>query len=43
MVIGPIEQKANIIFEKKDDFESYINAVDTDFDSEDVTFTGYVY
>ena len=24
-------------------FESYINAIDIDYDSEDVTFTGYVY
>ena len=26
-----------------DDFESYINATDIDYDSKDVTFTGYVY
>ena len=26
-----------------DDFESYIDAIDVDYDSEDVTFTGYVY
>ena len=26
-----------------DDFENYINAIDVDYDSEDVTFTGYVY
>ena len=26
-----------------DDFESYINAIDVDYDSEDATFTGYVY
>ena len=26
-----------------DDFESYINAIDVDYDSEDVTFTGYIY
>ena len=26
-----------------DDFESFINAIDVDNDSEDVTFTGYVY
>ena len=25
------------------DFESYINAVDIDYDGEDVTFTGYNY
>ena len=43
MIIGPIEHKTKIIFEKMDDFESYINAIDVDYDSEDVTFTGYVY
>ena len=26
-----------------DGSESYINAIDNDYDSEDVTFTGYVY
>ena len=26
-----------------DDFESYINAIDVDYDSEDLTSTGYVY
>ena len=26
-----------------DDFEKYINAIDVDYDSEDVNFTGYVY
>ena len=26
-----------------DDFETYINAIDVDYDSEDVTFTGCVY
>ena len=25
------------------DFQSYLNAIDIDYDSEDVTFTGYVY
>ena len=42
MIIRPIEQKTNIRFKNKDNFESYINAIDVDFDSEDVTFTGYV-
>ena len=28
---------------KIDDFESYINAIDIDYDREDVTITGYVY
>ena len=26
-----------------DDFESYTNAIDFDYDSEDVTFSGYIY
>ena len=43
MIIGPIEHKTNIRFRNMDDFERYINAIDIDYDSEDVTFTGYVY
>ena len=43
MVIGPLEHKTNNSFRNMDDFESYINAIDVDYDSEDVTFTGYFY
>ena len=43
MIIGPIEQKTNIRFQNLDDFGSYINAIDVDYDSEDVTLTGYIY
>ena len=43
MIIGPIEHKTNIRFENIDGFERYINAMGFDYDSEDVTFTGYVY
>ena len=43
MIIGPIEHKTNVRFKNMDDFESYINAIDIDYNSEDVTFTGYVY
>ena len=43
MNIGPIAHKTNIRFKSMDNFESYINAIDVDYDSEDVTFTGYVY
>ena len=43
MLIGPIEHKTNISFENMIDFESYINAIDVEYDSEDVTFTGYIY
>ena len=43
MIVGHIEHKTNIRFKSFDDFESYINAIYIDYDSEDVTFTGYVY
>ena len=43
MIIGPVEHKTNIRFKNMDDFERYINAIDIDYDSEDVTFNGYVY
>ena len=43
MIIGPVEHKTNIRFENMDDFERYINAIDIDYDSNDVIFTGYVY
>ena len=43
MIIGPIEHETNIRFKNMDDFESYKNAIDIDYDSEDVTFTGFVY
>ena len=43
MIIGPIEHKTNIRFKNMDDFENYINAIDVDYDSDDVTFIGYVY
>ena len=43
MIVGAIEHKTNIRFKKLDDFENYNNAIDVDYDSEDVTFTSYVY
>ena len=43
MIIGPIEHKTNIRFKNKDDFENYINAIDIEYHSEDVTFSGYIY
>ena len=43
MIIGAIEHKTNIRFKNMDDFERYINAIDIDYDSDDVIFTGYVY
>ena len=41
LIIGPFEHKTNINFKKMDDFERYINAIDVDYDFEDVNFTGY--
>ena len=43
MLIGPIEHKTNIRFEKMDEFESYTNAIDIYYDNEDVTFSGHFY
>ena len=43
MNIGPIEHKTNIRFKNMDDFESYKNAIDVDYDNEVITFTGYFY
>ena len=43
MIIGVVDHKTNKRFKNMDDFENYINAIDVDYDSEDVTFTGYVY
>ena len=37
-----MEHKTKIRYKNMDDFESYINAIDIDYNSEDVTFTGYV-
>ena len=43
MIIRPVEHKTKIRFKNMDDFERYINAIDVDYVSEDVTFSGYVY
>ena len=42
MLIGEIEQRTNIEFKNVDDFESYIEAIDIDYVSEDVIFTGWL-
>ena len=39
-IIGPIEHETKIMFKKMDDFESYINATDKDYDSGDVFLLG---
>ena len=44
MQVGEVEQKTNIRFKNVDDFESYINAIDSSgYDSEDVIFTERLY
>ena len=43
MIIGLVEHRTNVRFKNMDDFERYINAIDIDYDSEDVTFAGYLY
>ena len=42
MLIGESEQK-NVRFRKFDGFQNYLYAIDVDYDSEDVIFTGWVY
>ena len=43
MIIGPIENKTKIRFKNMNDLESYIKQTDIDYDSEDVTFTHFIY
>ena len=43
MVIGTVENKTNTSLRNMDDFGNCNNATDVDYDSEDVTFTGYVF
>ena len=43
MIIGAVEHKTNIRYKNMNDFENYLNAIDIDYDSDDVTLTGYVY
>ena len=43
IINGPIEHKTNIRYKNMEGFERYLNAVDIDYDSGEVTFTGYAY
>ena len=43
MTVGSFEKKTNIRFKNVDDFDTYMNAIDIDYDSADVAFSGYVY
>ena len=43
MGLGPVKNKTNIRFRNVNDFESFINAIDIEYDTGDVTFTGFLY
>ena len=43
IVTGPVEHKTNNRFRNMVDFESYKDAIDVDYFSGDVIFTGYVH
>ena len=43
MLTGEMEQKTNIRFKNTEYFQSYIIAIDIDYGSEDVIFTGWLY
>ena len=42
MLVGEIEQKSFIRFKNADVFEKYINAIDVDYNSEDIIFTSWL-
>ena len=42
-IFGEVEQKTYIGFRDFGDFETYINALESDYDSEDFIFTKWVY
>ena len=41
--VGDQVRQTHIRFRNIDDYESYINAFDQDYESEDVIFNGYIY
>ena len=43
LIIREMEQKTNFGFRNVEDFETYINAIDVDYDSEDVFVIGCLY
>ena len=43
MIVGPFEDITNYRVKIMKDFEIYMNAIDVNYDSEDVTFTCYIY
>ena len=43
MIIGEMEQKTNFRFRSVEDFETNNIAIDVDYDSEDVIYTGWLY
>ena len=43
LIIGRTEHRTSIRFKNMDDFGSFINSIDVEYDSEDVNFTGCIY
>ena len=43
LLVGDELRQTHIIFRNMDDFESYINSIDQDYDSDDSIFNGYIY
>ena len=43
LITGTLEHETNVSFRNMDEFESYINATDFDYDGPDVTCSGCVY
>ena len=43
MLIGEMEQKTNLSYENIGDFEKCNNAIDVDYNFEDVIFTGWLF
>ena len=41
--IGDVIRETHIRSRNINDFESYTNAIDQDYESEDATFSGYIY
>ena len=41
--VGDQIRQTRIRFRNMDDFESYINAIDEEFDAADAIFNGYIY
>ena len=43
MLTGEIEQRTNIRIKKRVEFETYVNAIDVDFENDNGIFTRWLY